>query len=348
MKSLFRSLLLLATSALWLPLQADAVTFKIATIAPDGTSWMTQMRQGADEVAKLTSGRVKFRFYPGGIMGNDKSVLRKIKVGQLHGGALTGGGLADIYPDSQIYSLPFEFQNLQEVDYVRSKMDPQILDGLRQSGFVSFGISEGGFAYMLSKEPVYGVTELLGSKVWIPEGDDINRAAFSEFDITPISLPLPDVLTGLQTGLIDTVASSTVGAIALQWHSRIKYLNTTPILYLYGTLVVTREAFEKLSSSDQAIVNKVMSRIFADLNSQNRQDNLAAMDALKNQGIEVINSSAENIKVWRSGSALAMDKLSQRGVFTPEILTTLRSHLQHHRNGSDNGNGSNMAHAGAQ
>ncbi len=333
-----RPLLLIAVLSLGLPAQA-ATTFKIATIAPDGTSWMKAMRKGAEEVTQRTAGRVKFRFYPGGIMGNDKSVLRKIRIGQLHGGALMGGGLSDIYPDSQVYSLPFEFRTLQEVDYVRSKMDRQILNGLYQKGFVSFGISEGGFAYMMSKEPVYGVEELLGSKVWIPEGDRINRAACAEFNITPISLPLPDVLTGLQTSLVDTVASSSIGAIALQWHRRIKYLNNTPLLYLYGTMVVKRNKFEKLSSSDQQVVKEVMSRIFIELNNQNRKDNLQAMDALKNQGVVVLTSSAENIDVWRSGSARAMDKLTQRGVFTPEILSALRNHLLDFRNGRNGRNG---------
>jgi len=325
-------LLLIATLSLALPAQA-ATTFKIATMAPDGTSWMKAMRKGAKEVKKKTEGRVKFRFYPGGIMGNDKSVLRKIRVGQLHGGALTGGGLNDIYPDSQVYSLPFEFKTLQEVDYVRSKMDQQILDGIYQKGFISFGISEGGFAYMMSKNPVHSNAELLKSKVWIPEGDNINRAAFSEFDISPISLPLPDVLTGLQTGLVDTVAASSVGAIALQWHRRIKYLNNTPLIYLYGTMVVKRKKFERLSKGDQQIVATIMSRIFSDLNSQSRTDNQQAMEALKNQGVEVINSSSESIEVWRSGSAKAMDKLTKNGGFSPEILASLRKHLFDYRNG---------------
>lgn len=325
-------LLLIATLSLALPAQA-ATTFKIATMAPDGTSWMKAMRKGAKEVKKKTEGRVKFRFYPGGIMGNDKSVLRKIRVGQLHGGALTGGGLNDIYPDSQVYSLPFEFKTLQEVDYVRSKMDQQILDGLYQKGFISFGISEGGFAYMMSKNPVHSNAELLKSKVWIPEGDNINRAAFSEFDISPISLPLPDVLTGLQTGLVDTVAASSVGAIALQWHRRIKYLNNTPLIYLYGTMVVKRKKFERLNKGDQQIVTTIMRRIFSELNSQSRTDNQQAMEALKNQGVEVINSSNESIEVWRNGSARAMDKLTKNGGFSPEILASLRSHLLNYRNG---------------
>ena len=121
----------------------------------------------------------------------------------------------------------------------------------------------------------------------------------------------------------------------MQWHRRIKYLNNTPLLYLYGTLVLKRSKFEKLSNADQTVVKEVMSNIFDKLNTQNRQDNLEAMEALINQGVEVITSSAENIEEWRSGSAKAMDKLSQKGVFSPEILLTLRKHLNDYRNGSN-------------
>ncbi|UCE90510.1 MAG: TRAP transporter substrate-binding protein DctP, partial [Pseudomonadota bacterium] len=105
----------------WLALAwpAHALVLKIATVSPDGAAWMTRMRAGAAEIAERTAGRVTFKFYPGGVMGNDQSVLRKIRVGQLHGGVVVGGSLAEVYSDTQIYSLPFLFQSLDEVDYVR-------------------------------------------------------------------------------------------------------------------------------------------------------------------------------------------------------------------------------------
>ena len=86
-----------------------AATLKIATLAPAGTTWMKEIKKGASEIKKKTEGRVKFKFYPGGVMGNDKSVHRKIKIGQLHGGAFTSGGLSQVYPDIQALSLPMMF-----------------------------------------------------------------------------------------------------------------------------------------------------------------------------------------------------------------------------------------------
>ncbi len=310
---------------------AQTVTFKIATLAPDGTTWMKEMRNGADEIKARTGGRVKFRFFPGGIMGNDKSVLRKIRVGQLHGGALTAGGLSDIAPDSQIYTLPLAFRSLEEVDYVRRHMDTVILDELLHKGFVSFGLSEGGFAYLMSNRSLRKAGDLKGQKVWIPEGDRISRAGFEAVDVSPIPLSVADVLTGLQTGLIDTVGISSTGAIALQWYTHVKYITEMPLLYLYDTLIIKQKTFEKLSLEDQEIVRTVMTGITDRLNEQTRSDNRQAYDALGQRGIIFVETTQEDRAVWEASMARAMDRLADDGVFSKSILQALRRHVADYR-----------------
>jgi len=324
-------------SFIWLLLvlpAAHSATFKIATIVPDGTSWMKEMRASAAEISKRTDGRVKFRFYPGGVMGNDASVLRKIRIGQLHGGALTGGGLSSIYTDSQIYSLVFAFKSYDEVDYVRERMDPLILAGMKKNGFISFGLNEGGFAYLMSDKPLRCIDDLRNQKVWSPEGDRISRAGFEAIDVSPIPLPLTDVLTGLQTGLVNTFGTSPIGAIALQWHTRVKYLTDMPLLYLYGSLVIQRKAFEKLSAKDQAIVSEVLGEATRRLSEQNRRDNQAAREALEQQGIEFIQPQAEKLVRWNSQVSRAMDILVTQGEVTPAMVKTLKEHLHAVRDGS--------------
>lgn len=313
---------------------AQAKTFKIATIAPDGTRWMEELNNGADEIKKLTKGRVKFRFYPGGIMGNDKSVLRKIRIGQLHGGAITGGGLQNIYNDSQVYSLPLAFRSYEEVDYVRKRMDQLIIDGLHESGYVSFGLSEGGFAYLMSGETLDDVEKLKSQKVWAPDDDPIGRAAFEAIGVSPIPLPLTDVLTGLQTGLIDTVAASPIGAIALQWHTKVKYLNQTPLIYLYGTMIIDRKDFEKISKEDQQTVRRVMSDIFKRLDSINREDNDKAYSALQQQGINFVSISEASQGRWISSVESATQELIKAGTIGDKITQTLYKHLDEFRNGA--------------
>ncbi len=317
---------------LLLGLPAQALTLKIATLAPDGTSWMQAMREGANEVAERTEGRVKIRFYPGGVMGNDRTVLRKIRIGQLHGGAVSANGLASIAPDSQVYALPFLFRSYAEVDYVRSKMDTYILDRLKDKGFISFGLSEGGFAYLMSDDPIVRIQDLKEKKVWTPEHDVISRTAFETLDISPIPLPLTDVLIGLQTGMIDTVAASPVGAIALQWHTSIAYLTDMPLLYLYGTLIVKEKALKNLSESDRAILLEVMKSVFEKLNRQDRIDNAAARRALENQGVKIVKPSHKQLETLRKTVGKANNRLGEDGYISAEILLIQQKHLIEFRN----------------
>lgn len=193
----------------------NAATFKIATLSPEGSIWMNAMRAGAKVLAQKTNNRVKIKYYPGGVMGDDMAVMRKIRIRQLQGGAVTLGTVSNYFTDSQVYSLPMLFRNLDEVTYLRNKMDSYILQGLEKNGFVSFGIAEGGFAYIMSLNPIKSVPDLRASKAWVPSSDELAMEAVKAYDVQPIPLPIGDVLTGLQTGLIDTVAAPPIATLAL-------------------------------------------------------------------------------------------------------------------------------------
>lgn len=310
---------------------APAKTLKFATLAPAGTIWMKEMKAGADRIKQRTSGRVKLKFYPGGVMGNDQSVHRKIKIGQLHGGAFTQVGLAQVYPGIQVLGLPMLFRSLEEVDYVRQHMDAVLKQEIEKSGFVLLGISEGGFARILSKQPMQDLTALRSSKVWVPEGDEVGLTAFRGLGITPISLPIADVFTGLQTGLIETVPVNPTSAIAFQWHSSTSYMTDVPINYLVGLLAIRKSVFDRLSSEDQAVLREEMGSVFERLDEINRVDNEAAMAALQQHGISFVMPKPGQIEQWRQISEKAIDDMVESGVMPAGIVEQVRRHLQSFR-----------------
>ncbi len=323
--------LLLLALTMFIALPVQARTFKIATLAPEGTTWMKELRAGAKTIADRTEGRVTLKFYPGGVMGNDQSVLKKIRIGQLQGGALTGGSVAGIYPDSQIYSLPFLFKSYEEVDYVRARIDSRISQGLEENGLVTVGLSEGGFAYIMSNNPIRSTEDLTRQKVWLPEGDLISQTVFKTMDVSPIPLPIADVYTGLQTGLIDTIGSIPTAAIAFQWHTKMKTLTEIPLVYLTGLLVLDKNAFKRMSEADQQVVRDVMRATFKTLDAKNRADNESALQALKNQGIEFVKPDAEELKHWRSIARESTQSLGEAGVYSPEMLGLINAYLQEFR-----------------
>jgi len=317
-------------------LPAHALDIKLATLAPDGTAWMQEMRKGAEEINRRTEGRVNIKFYPGGSMGSDRVVLRKIRAGQLHGGALTGGALGDIDPDIQIYGLPFLFRSVEELDYVRARMDKTFAQNLEKRGFVTFGFSDGGFAYIMSSAPLRKVDDLKSQKVWVPEGDDISRALFETMGVSPVPLPLTDVLTGLQTGLITTVAAPFIGAITLQWHSRVKYLTDIPTVYIFGALSVDKKIFSKLSPADQAVMRSVMENIFSGFNRQNRLDEQGAKLALKKQGIQFITMAPDETEKLRRAAVDTIDRINRKKIYNLQTLQTVQGHLESYRQKTTN------------
>lgn len=321
---------------LFSPLTQAATTLRIATVAPDGTSWMRLMRQAADDIEAATEGRVKVRYFPGGVQGSDKSVLRKMQIRQLHGGAIASGALAHITNMTQLYSLPFTFRNLDEIRAVRAEYDQHIAAALAEQGYILLGLSEGGFAYLMSNSPLRTSDDVRSKKVWMPEGDVMSETIFTKGQVQPIALPISDVYTSLQTGLIDTLAVNASSAIALQWHTKLNYATDYPLVFLFGMLVVDERAFKGISAADQQVVRTAMAAAFKAMDTQNEKDEQGAREALQQNGLEFVALSEADKEAWRQLAADSIAELRERNVYPVDTYNQLLQTLTTLRNGSAN------------
>ena len=316
--ALLAALLLLAGHS------SHAATFKVATLSPDGSFWMKTMREAGKKVEAATDNRVKFKWYPGGVMGDDKAVLRKMRVGQLQGAALPMGELLSFYPDSQAYGIPFLFNSYEEVDYVRSQLDDSLITGFAEGGMEVLGIAEGGFGYFLTAEPVRVPADLQQQKVWVPQNDVVSARLAQSIGVTPIPLTLPDVLPGLQTGLVNTVAVSPMGAIVLQWHTRVAHITDIPLMYFCGVISLTGKSFNKLSADDQAVVKAVFGKAFKLIDERNRMDNVKAFEALTNQGVETVVLTDAERDAWLAMQAPGEQMMQSEGQLSTEALERIK------------------------
>ena len=333
-RTILKAVMLLVVTGAW-TLPAAAADLKIATVLPENTQWMKDMRRGAAEIQERTDGRVTFRFYAGGVQGSADKVLRKIKIGQLHGGAFTPTDLQQVYPDLNVYGLPFLFESNDEVDYVRERVDPLLTEGLEEAGFASFGFAGGGFAMVMSNMPVRSHADLRGRKVWVPEGDLISYQTMEALSLAPVTLPITDVLTGLQTGLIDIVAMSPAGALVLQWHTRVDYLTRMPILYSMGLLAIDRRAFDRIDAADREIVHEVMARVYRRWDVENRNDAEEALEALIASGVEPVDPAPGEQARLQAITNETNRAMAEEGLLSRDLLETVLHHIDEYRNGGE-------------
>lgn len=317
----FLALLLLAAAP------AGAQTLKIASLAPEGSVWMVEMRKAAEEIEQRTEGRVSFRFYGGGVQGNDAQVQRKMRIGQLHGATFTSGDLGDFSPLAEVYALPMTFNDMDEVRHVRSLLDSRIRQALEDAGKVNFGLAGAGLVYLMSNTPVDSLDDMGRQKTWVQEGNEVAYGAFKALGISPVSMPLTDVLTGLQTGLLDSVSMSPMGAVVLQLHTKLKYITELPLAYVYGALIIEQKYFEKLSPGDRAIVREVMERAYRDLDEASVEDDHEALEALKKTGLEIVQTAPDESLRWRDKVLESNQSLAAQGVLDKDTMDEMLRHL---------------------
>ncbi len=308
-----------------------AVTLKIATVTPEGSQWMKVMRESAGEIKERTEGRVLIKYYGGGVKGDDTKVLGQIRIRQLQGGALTPSALSAQYSDLNLYGMPLVFDSEEEVAYVRSRMDARLQAGLEQVGFVNFGFATSGFANIMSATPVTTLADLKGKRVWVPEGDSISYASMQSLALNPVTLPLTDVLTGLQTGLIDIVAIPPIVALVLQWHTKVKYVTKVPLVYTYGFMAIDKTTFDKISEADKAIVKEVMTRTYQEFDKANLVDNQGAYEALLKSGIEAVKFDDDEFAKVRSLLLASNLQLGEDGAFSLDLYREMLQYIEEFR-----------------
>jgi TRAP-type C4-dicarboxylate transport system substrate-binding protein len=300
-----------------MPGWAGKTVIKMATLAPEGSSWMNVFNELNQELQQKTDNQVKIRIYPGGVLGDERDMLRKMQIGQIHAAALTSAGLSAIFSEFDVFQIPFMFQKYAEVDYIVEQMEGVFRKGLADKGYVLIGWMEGGFVQLMSTVPADSIEKMKTAKVWTWQDSQMSKAIFDEAGVAAIPLSVPDVLVGLQTGLVEVVYAPPSGAISLQWFTKIKYIIDVPLMYLLGGLVVKKSVYDKMTPEHQAVLGEVTPRYMLKLKALVRRDNQQALDEMVKLGIEPLKPSQESILEFKQVSNSAMDRI-QGDTFSPD------------------------------
>ncbi len=285
----FAALLCLLTALAAPPVCAKKTyTLKFATLMPTGTAWTNTFDRWIKDIEARSDGRLRFKVYAGGVMGDEPDVLRKIRKGQLHGGLFTGYGIGRIFSPARVLELPFLFKTIEENDYVRDRLMPDIEAGFRHHGFELLGWPEIGSIHFFSKHRIASMDDIRRSHIWLWQGDPLGEALFEAADIKPVPLSIIDVYPQLSArhGSIDTVYMSTFGAIALQWYSKLRYATHISVTNATGALVVSKAFFDRLPNDLQTLLKSSGAEVSEQIREATRRENIKSKQLLIDYGIE--------------------------------------------------------------
>ena len=301
---------------------------KFSTLAPEGSSWMKEMRRLSEEVEQKTGGRVSFKFYPGGVSGDEKDVIRKMRVGQVHAAGFTGMGLGEILPEVRVLDLPFLFETDEQVQHVYEKLSDYFFDRFEEKGYVFLGWVPVGWMHFFSVQKISSVGDIKKTKPWLWEGDPLVEKTYDALGVKPVPLSITDVLMSLQTGLLDTVYVSPQGALALQWFTKVKYMSRLRMAYATGAVLISKKKFDALPEDSKPILKELSKKHLRQLVQTIQNDNATSIDIMRDNGVELVAvPEKEVVEEFFQAGTLARKNLVDK-LFPSELLQMVLKHLQ--------------------
>jgi TRAP-type C4-dicarboxylate transport system substrate-binding protein len=309
---------------------AENVEVRLATLAPEGSSWMKVLGKGAVEVEKKTEARVKIKYYAGGVQGDERDVVRKMNLGQLDGAAVTSVGLSMIDESIRVLELPRMFASVEELDYVADKMWPYFQKKFEAKGYRLNDRGDVGWIYFMSKTEVKSLSDLKGLKVWLWGDDGMVRAMYKKLGVSGVPLGVPEVEPALTTGRINACYSSPLAAVALQWNTKIKYMTSMPMSFAIGATVIKADVMKKVSQADQDLIQKITRGMSKSLRKQIRKDNDSAKKQMVKKGVKISETPADMVSEFDKAAKAVWEELAGK-VYSKEELAMVIKHRDDYR-----------------
>lgn len=312
--------------------RAETVEIKMATLAPSGSAWAKRLERGVKKVSEATEGRVKLKWFYGGQQGDEKDVVAKIELGQLDGAALTAAGLGIIDSDVRVLELPMLFRSTEEIDYVRSKMDPEFEQSFLDAGYVLLAWGDLGWTHVYTTVEVKSLADMRKLKVWTRTDDPIMRAYHKVLKLNGVPLAVPEVFSALATGVIDVCFGPPLAAIAMQWYTKVKFASVQPMSYAIGALLVRKSVWDRLRPEDQKVVLELHRAARREGEAQIRKDNERAKKALARAGITFVEMPKEALAELEKQARIVWYDLAGE-VYPKELLERVLALIAEKRGG---------------
>ena len=311
--------------------QAQAeITVKLATLAPEGTVWYRAVRTLADQWAEISGGEVKVKIYAGGVVGNETAVVRKMRIGQLHAGAITSVGLGDIDSSAMVTQSPMLIRSYDELDYVMERMSPKFEAALLEKGFVVLNWSDAGWMHLFTKGPLLLPEDASKFKMFVFEGDPAAIDAYKASGLRPVVLSATDVLPGLQRGLLSGFPTTPLAALSQQWFALAPHMLDMPWAPLLAATVIRRDTWESVPEKYRSSFLVAARKAGLEARKEVRRQDRKAVQVMQKYGLTVHPLPKGGQAKWEAAAALAWPVI-RKDMVGDAIFTEAEGHLQEYR-----------------
>lgn len=300
----------------------NETVLRIGTLVPAGTSWDRILKAWNRSLSDATGGSLKMQLYMGASAGDERDMLRKMKVGQLDGGIFSSVGLSQVTRAIQVLQVPGMIYSYEQLHKVRKELSAEFEGMFEKEGFKLIAWGDAGFVRIFSNQPILVPSDFKKVRPWAPAGDLAVPEALKEVGANPISLGIPEVVAALQTGMVDTVYASAVAAVGFQWFRNVKYVSKEATAPIVGATLIRNETLRSLTPEQQAALQQTAKKAEdALLKSIEGEDKKAYKTLIDVAHLKEFSSLAtpEQEKAWVEVGLKVRDKLTGK-LWTKELL----------------------------
>ncbi len=291
---------------------SPAQTIKIGSLAPAGSPWDDMLKRIGADWARASNGTVRLAVYPGGIVGDEPDMIRKMRIGQLQGAAMTGAGIGRIYRPVLSVGFPMLVRSDEEMDLLLERMSPALEAGIEDKGYQLVAWSTSGWIYFFSRRPVVRPDDLRAQKLWMWEGDPDELATSTTLGFHVVPLKATDVMIALQGGMIDALCVSPIAAAVYQWFAAAPNMLGLKWIPLYGGLVITKSAWDLIPADLRPALLASARATAREMNAANLEGDRRAMEVMRTHGLTVTDPSAADLALWEDVARSAAGRLVGR------------------------------------
>jgi len=291
--------------------QGDTYTLRIATLAPQGSTWMRIFNAWNNSLRQRTNNRLTLQFYPGGSQGDERDFVRKMRAGQMDGAVVTSTGLGQIVRPVMVLAVPGIFREYAQLDRVRGRFQRQFEQQFDANGYHLLGWGDAGKLRLFSRRAITRPQQLRSVRPWAWRDDTVFSEFLSVVGANPVRLGVPEVYPALQTGMVDTVPSSALAAVALQWYTRLTHVTAQNMGILIGAAVLKKDKYEALPEDLRTALDETSTQAHRALRRAVRRDDERAYATIQRRGITAVDIS-EHEDEWAAAAATTRENLAGR------------------------------------